>query len=118
MGKTEWIPCSERLPEAIFRYSEDKYGYDHYESDMVYVTTADGEVIEASYVSDKITNPKVYEEECGGTCKPAWLWEEGTAINVIAWMPIQPLPEPYKGERGEDDGRRETDDLDDPKIPG
>lgn len=68
--KTQWIPCSERLPE------NDK---------SVLATTAWGEVTIAERIYPPIND----------TC---WFIHDGntnaTIDDVIAWMP---LPEPYEG---------------------
>jgi len=74
--ETQWIPCSERMPEideTVLITIKEKYDGDkeyHYHTD----------------VADHLIND-------------GWLtfndWDEGQEIHIIAWMP---LPEPWKGE--------------------
>ena len=77
--ETEWIPCSERLPEAEDMYQPPEHKY------LCQVKTY-GE--RQFYVLSRLK----------GAAPPFWDWY-GVVINdseVIAW---RPLPEPYKERR-------------------
>jgi len=73
---SQWIPCSERLPEA-----EDLYEVAYPKLKQYLVQNKNGDMTVAHYI---ILSNKPY-------------FESGSAVinNVIAWMP---LPEPYKEE--------------------
>jgi hypothetical protein len=77
----KWIPCEERLPE--------EYG-------LYIATMNDGSVQECSYV------PTDY----GDVLLNGWSTCEASGFkvlnenDVLAWMP---MPEPYEGEREDDD---------------
>lgn len=71
--KTEWIPCSERLPE---------------DSELVLFSTKTDEVFEGRYFDDN-TNHQWYSFR-----DDTFAWNNV----VIAWMP---LPQPYKAESEE-----------------
>ena len=78
---SEWIPCSERLPE-MHREDMEAEGEYYVISDSVIIT--DGERVSISE----------YEIDDGD--RRGWLAHDFEEIeDVIAWMP---LPEPYKGE--------------------
>lgn len=85
---SEWIPCSERLPDNI-------------EDDSVqYLITV--KVGKYEYEIDFGWWSKISKYD---NCKKKWVdyfgwtvgndWDEGQGMEVIAW---QPLPEPYIGE--------------------
>jgi len=87
--KTEWIPCSERLPEI---HSEPYYNsFDGilYESDFVLVCYKSGKEKEIGI------GQIIHDKECG-----SYEWSgvydhadcEVEDMHIIAW---QPLPQPY-----------------------
>lgn len=106
MNNTKWIPCDERLPEMPFRWSDDASCFDFYESDLMYVTTNYGMVGKATCCYSVVTDVQTYEKIVGdvdNAKEPEWLLaedENGVRVggDVIAWMPIPPLPKPYKKE--------------------
>lgn len=71
-----WIPCSERLPEEVYKYYLVTY------RECVGGETLD--YVKIDYLSILPNNMKSWEIE-----------EAKTNIRVLAW---QPLPEPYKTE--------------------
>lgn len=77
---SQWIPCSERLPDvsgAYFVTGKQKYSFEkewQYFVDIGYTTCSE------------------YMGEFWDTCND---WDEGQETHIIAWMPI---PEPWKGE--------------------
>jgi hypothetical protein len=70
-----WIPVEQRLPEQKNVRVDD---LEFRTSEFLWVTTNDGEVIQATYETDK------------------WYSYEGILINknVIAWQPLY-VPQPY-----------------------
>ena len=93
LKETQWIPCSERLPE--FEEIENERPYlKNYKTKEVLVQTKHGEMFVAW------NHKKVYTI---GNFKDEYSWySQGTGgrrmrvmSKVVAWMP---LPEPYKGE--------------------
>lgn len=92
-----WIPCEERLPE----YFEPVITWDGYcyyvEKRIPYILGEDGDQIKSEWwVSDD------YDEEETNYFPNL---RDGAAI---AWMP---LPEPYKGERKDDECIERNDDA-------
>lgn len=88
---SEWIPCSERLPELTIHENEQYIGeWDNSEPVLIY--HKDGRYV-CSYLVAQYTNG-FYDGKCG--------WTEANdandVINVIAWMP---LSEPWKGANDE-----------------
>lgn len=75
---SEWIPCSERLPE-LHRVDMESEGEYYMISDSVIIT--DGEMV-------SISEYEIDDGDCRG-----WFAHDFEEIeDVIAWMPI---PEPY-----------------------
>ena len=97
-----WILCSERLPELTNEWNIPSDGEIRHYSDLVIVTTTEGDVVLARYICDEITDPEIFQEVVGDLAEDqlkVWIaegpqdyWED--AVDVIAWMP---LPEPWKG---------------------
>ena len=87
---SQWIPCSERLPEQ--QYIDGVPLYQEF-----FVTVAErwpGE--DWKYNTDIGSIPGDYIDCFWGTIND---WDEGQEVHVIAWMP---LPEPWRGQDGTD----------------
>ena len=84
--ETQWIPCSERMPERIIN--------DDVETVQEFFVTVkerwQGE--EWEYHTDVAEFPGDYIDDLWQTYND---WKEGQEVHVIAWIP---LPEPYKEE--------------------
>ena len=84
--ETQWIPCSERMPERIIN--------DDVETVQEFFVTVkerwSGE--EWEYHTDVAEFPGDYIDDLWQTYND---WKEGQEVHVIAWIP---LPEPYKEE--------------------
>ena len=81
-NKEEWIPVSERLPllRGLYKISDDVLITNGYEIDMGYLVERRGKIFWHYYGSEYEVGIKDEDND------------------ATAWMP---LPEPYKGERGE-----------------
>lgn len=91
MKNSEWIPCSERLPEehnSIFK----KFKGTNKWNDAMFETISNIVNVTIEFKNGEKTTGSSY------TTDGKWRYEKeyGLRIKVIAW---QPLPEPYKEEK-------------------
>lgn len=94
----QWIPCEERLPDIAATYivsGKMKYSF---EAEYEFFTDA------ADYVPyDEPHNYKLGDKFYNYRFHTWNDWYEGQdEYEIIAWMP---LPEPYEGERRDDEDR-------------
>lgn len=80
----QWIPCSERLPDAPLRKAGDGEDFEWFESEQVLICDKDGLIHVAYIVKDYIFNDIYW---CATDA------DELRGEEVTAWMP---LPAPYK----------------------
>jgi hypothetical protein len=87
---SEWIPCSERLPELHKEFYYCDFEFELYESDYVLVCYKHGKENEIGI------GCVIYDKKCG-----SYEWSdvydhaecEVDDMSIIAWMP---LPKPYE----------------------